>query len=122
MLCTVQHSADIAALSWTQAGDGLLAADTRGCVVMYRVPEPGDLSGRGTRLVHVWTGSSSMLVLPQTLLAAGTNVMSPAASASPGSRQVGTASCLGASAAAWAAPTDALQWCAGDNLVARAAP
>ena len=83
--CQAQHSSQIVALSWTQEGDGLLSADAKGDIVMWRIATG---SGGSAQLVQAWIGGSSTVVQPQSILTAGAKIRSPSASACPGSKQV----------------------------------
>ena len=83
--CQAQHSCPLVALSWTQEGDGLLSADEQGCVIMWRVTSNLDGS---QQLTQAWIGGSSTVVQPQSILAAGANIMSPSASACTGTKYV----------------------------------
>ena len=83
--CQVVHSHTITALSWTQEGDGLLSADDQGCVIMWRLTAAGRASDQ---LSQAWIGGSSTAVQPQSILTAGSNILSPSASACPGTKIV----------------------------------
>lgn len=80
------HSHTIAALSWTQEGDGLLTADSQGCVIMWRLIPTAD--HRSQQLVQAWIGGNSTVVHSQSILTAGANILSPSASACPGTKIV----------------------------------
>ncbi|KAL0048506.1 hypothetical protein WJX82_004799 [Trebouxia sp. C0006] len=83
--CQAQHSTSLVALSWTQEGDGLLSADAQGGIIMWKLHTTTD----GTQqLTQAWIGGSSTVVQPQTILTAGPNILSPSASACPGSKHV----------------------------------
>lgn len=83
--CQATHSHPIMALSWTQEGDGLLAADSQGCVIMWSL---ASTANGAAQLVQAWIGGSSTVVQPQSILTAGANILSPSASACPGTRIV----------------------------------
>lgn len=83
--CQAQHPHPLVALSWTQEGDGLLSSDAQGSIVMWMV---SSTTGGLQQLTQAWIGGSSTIVQPQTILTAGANVLSPAASACPGSKHV----------------------------------
>ncbi|KAL0019249.1 hypothetical protein WJX77_001067 [Trebouxia sp. C0004] len=83
--CQAQHSTPLVAVSWTQEGDGLLSADAEGGIIMWKLYTKTD----GTQqLTQAWIGGSSTVVQPQTILTAGANILSPSASACPGSKHV----------------------------------
>jgi hypothetical protein len=83
--CQAQHSTSLVAVSWTQEGDGLLSADAQGGIIMWKLHTTTD----GTQqLTQAWIGGSSTVVQPQTILTAGANILSPSASACPGSKHV----------------------------------
>ena len=82
LACQAQHSCPLVALSWTQEGDGLLSADVQGGIIMWRMTH-------GERqLTRAWVGGSSTVVQPQGILTAGANILSPSASACPGTKHV----------------------------------
>ena len=83
--CQAQHTCPLVALSWTQEGDGLLSADTQGCIIMWRITSTTNGS---QQLTQAWIGGNSTVVQPQSILAAGANIMSPSASACPGTKHV----------------------------------
>ena len=83
--CQAQHTCPLVALSWTQEGDGLLSADTEGRIIMWRVTTTSDQS---QQLTQAWIGGSSTVIQPQSILAAGANILSPSASACRGTKYV----------------------------------
>lgn len=83
--CQAVHSHPVVALSWTQEADGLLSADSQGCVTMWSFVSATD---RPAQLVQAWTGGNSTVVQAQSILTAGANIHSPSASACPGTRNV----------------------------------
>ena len=83
--CQGQHTCPLVALSWTQEGDGLLSADTQGCIIMWRITSTTNDS---QQLTQAWLGGNSTVVQPQSILAAGANILSPSASACPGTKHV----------------------------------
>ena len=83
--CQAQHACPLVALSWTQEGDGLLSADTDGRIIMWRITATSDNS---QQLTQAWIGGSSTVIQPQSILAAGANILSPSASACPGTKYV----------------------------------
>ena len=83
--CQAQHSTSLVAVSWTQEGDGLLSADTQGGIIMWKLHTTTDST---QQLTQAWIGGSSTIVQPQTILTAGADILSPSASACPGSRHV----------------------------------
>ena len=83
--CQAQHTCPLVALSWTQQGDGLLSADLQGCIVMWRITST---TNEPQQLTQAWLGGTSTVVQPQSILAAGANILSPSASAYPGTKHV----------------------------------
>ena len=83
--CQAQHTCPLVALSWTQEGDGLLSADTQGCIIMWRITST---TSESQQLTQAWLGGNSTVVQPQSILAGGANILSPSASACPGSKHV----------------------------------
>lgn len=83
--CQAQHTCPLAALSWTQEGDGLLSADTQGCIIMWRITSTTD---EPQQLTQAWLGGSSTVIQSQTIIAAGASILSPSASACPGTKHV----------------------------------
>lgn len=83
--CQAQHTCPLVALSWTQEGDGLLSADAQGCIIMWRITRTTDDS---QRLTQAWLGGGSTVIQPQTIIAAGASILSPSASACPGTKYV----------------------------------
>ena len=83
--CQAQHPYPLVALSWTQEGDGLLSSDVQGSIIMWMV---SSTTSNSQHLTQAWIGGSSTIVQPQTILTAGANVLSPSASACPGSKHV----------------------------------
>lgn len=83
--CQALHSCPLVALSWTQEGDGLLSADAQGDVIMWRLTDAPDGS---RQLTKAWIGGSSTVVQAQSILTAGANILSPSASACPGTKSV----------------------------------
>ena len=81
--CHVVHSHPVMALSWTQEGDGLLCADSQGCVIMWRFSTEAE---GANQLTQAWIGSNSTVIQPQSILTAGANILSPSASACPGAK------------------------------------
>ena len=83
--CQAQHTCPLVALSWTQEGDGFLSADTQGCIIMWSITTTTDGS---QKLTQAWLGGSSTVIQPQTIIAAGASILSPSASACPGTKHV----------------------------------
>ena len=83
--CHVVHSHSVMALSWTQEGDGLLSADSQGCVIMWRFTNHAYTS---KQMTQAWIGGNSTVIQPQSILTAGANILSPSASACPGTKAV----------------------------------
>ncbi len=84
-MCQAQYSTSSVAVSWTQEGDGLLSADAQGGIIMWKLKT----TTNGTQqLTQAWIGGSSTILQPQTIITAGANILSPSASACPGSKHV----------------------------------
>ena len=83
--CQAQHTCPLVALSWTQEGDGLLSADMQGCIIMWQTTST---TNEPQQLTQAWLGGNSTVVQPQSILAAGANILSPSASACPGTKHV----------------------------------